>query len=199
MPDPRDAPLYSIAKHKPLNFTERHTSGNATSYGYEILRSTAEMTCKPHSVLYDVTVSFPRGIQTVQHTTSDVKLLSPMRDCSALPSDRLKHYGLVWGQLMFLLDPQSLQDSNQRMRNLVSLSNEWALLDALGSLLEDEFYSSPAGNFGLYSDNPCFKESNISTNGTTYIACGRWNESVQFPVINASSKWERLACFECRI
>jgi hypothetical protein len=196
-PDSRDAPLYSIAKHEPLAFTKRQTSENVTSF--EIFRSTAETICNPQSVLYDVKVSFLRGIQTVQHTISDAKPLSPMTDYSGIPSDLLQQNGLIAGQLGFPLDAQRLQDSNQRMRNLVPLSTEWILLDALGILLEDKFYSHSMSDFSREADNPCGKESSIWTNDTTYIACGPWEEDWESANMNASSKPECLACSEYRI
>jgi hypothetical protein len=70
--DSQDALLYSVAKHEPLTYTARRTSKNVTSF--EVLLATAELSCKPHSMLYDVEISFSHGIQTVQYSTSDVKM-----------------------------------------------------------------------------------------------------------------------------
>jgi hypothetical protein len=203
--DSQDAPLYSIAKHVPLNFTARRTSENVTSF--EVFRTTAEMTCKPQSVLYDVKVSFPRGIQTVQHTTSDMKMLSAMREYSDDTTNITQPVQVVWGESSESLSPplawlglpsttQSLQDWNHRMRILLPLATEWALLDALRPMLEDKFYAHST-SFSLDPGNSWCEESDTSTNGTTSFDCGEWIGHY-FLAMNTSSKFECTVCSECR-
>ncbi|KAL5115718.1 hypothetical protein ACEQ8H_006430 [Pleosporales sp. CAS-2024a] len=162
--DSLDAPLYSITKHVPLNVTARRTPTNVTSF--QVSRLTSEMTCKPESVLYNIKVSFPRGIQTIQHTTSDRRMLSPITEYSnnsALFPRAL--VGAVHSILMATLhlpaSAQSLQDFNHRMRVLFPIVTEWALLDALGVLLNDEIYTEHI----IAPGNPFCTESGVSANG----------------------------------
>jgi hypothetical protein len=202
----RDAPLYSIAKHVPLTVTAQRTSKNATSF--EVQRATAELFCKPYSMLYDVKVSFPRGIQTVQYTTSDMKMLSSTGNYSGdkpfsikpiigeVSVGDSKNSPLPEAWLDLPADAQTLQDWNLRMRILLPLATEWALLDALGLLLEDKIYSrSPASGFD--PGNPWCNESSISTNGTAFLICGDWYPIVS-ESLNRSCKSTCLTCSDCR-
>jgi hypothetical protein len=212
----RDAPLYSIAKHNPLTLTAQRTSKNRTSF--EVLRATAELICKPYSMLYDVNVSFPRGKQTVQYTTSDMKMLSSIGDYSGdrinfdqpgidTPLHIKQIVGEAYGKdisdftspiawLGLPADAQTLQDWNHRMRILLPLATEWALLDALGQLLEDKIYSRSRA-FSLDPGNPWCNESSISTNGTTSFVCGNWIADY-IEVMNISCKSTCLACSNYR-
>lgn len=189
----QDAPLYYVAKYTPLTWFASRTSTNITSY--QVLLETAELSCKPHSMLYNVEISFPHGIQTVHYTTSDVETLSPMGTYSVLQVDLNQPDGSSWGvENLELNDPdasmglpantRTVQDWNQRMRILLPLANEWALLHALGLLLEDEIYS-PSVSFGLDYHNPWCNESSISSNGTKVLACGDWIPDY-FVVMNTS-------------
>jgi hypothetical protein len=180
--DSQDAPLYYVVKYLPLTWTASRTSTNATSY--EVLLATAELSCKPYSMLFNVEISFPHGIQTVQYTTSDVELLSPMGIHPVLQVDLNLPKGAVYSEqnlelsapvalLSLPANTQTLQDWNHRMHDLLPLANEWALLDALGLLIEDEIYLRTM-SVSLDPGNPWCNESSISTNGTTFFDCGDW-------------------------
>jgi hypothetical protein len=182
----RDAPLYSITKHEPLTLTARCASSNSTSF--EILRATTELICKPYSVLYDVKVSFPRGIQTIQHTTSDMKTLTSMTEYCDNPGNSSGYADLV----IVPADAQAARDWDRRMRILLPLATEWALLDTLGPILEDTFHERGLSTF-LDPDNQWCNESTIWTNGTTFSISGEWTSYVRV-VMNASSKSTCLAC-----
>jgi hypothetical protein len=85
-------------------------------------------------------------------------------------------------------DTQALQDWNHRMRILLPLSNEWALLDALVQLLEDEFYSRKSSP-NLDRGSLGYDESSISSNGTTFFSCGDYLPDDNDPVVmNISCK-----------
>ncbi|RYO26336.1 hypothetical protein AA0111_g8338 [Alternaria arborescens] len=71
------------------------------------------------------------------------------------------------------------------MHDLLPLANEWALLDALGLLIEDEIYLRTM-SVSLDPGNPWCNESSISTNGTTFFDCGDW-VSGHLVVMNTSS------------
>lgn len=176
--DSRDVPLYSVAKHEPLNYTARRTPQNITSF--EILRTTTELICKPQSVLYDVKISFPRGTRTIQHTTSDVRMLLPMKvytsDEAGLSFAEVPVYEDIVGPVASLrlpTDTQSLQNWNHRMRKLLPLATDWTLLDALVLLLQDEDYSEIKSS-DLETGHPWCSEIGTSTNGTTFFDCGSW-------------------------
>jgi hypothetical protein len=162
----QDAPLYTVDYHNTLWFTAQRTSNNVTSF--KGFRETHEQICKPHSVLYDVNISFPRGVQTVRHSRSNWELLSSLADYGDFHGDGRT------GELDLLPPPeeQALQDWNHRMQALLPLANEWALLDALGYMLEDTIYQMDI--FGGLSDNPNCEISSIATNGTTLWNCGGW-------------------------
>lgn len=89
-------------------------------------------------------------------------------------------------ELRLPADTQALQDWNHRMRILLPLANEWALLDTLGLLLEDEFYTS-RNSFYLDPVSPWCNESSILTNGTTFFVCGDWMPN-QHASMNTSCK-----------
>jgi hypothetical protein len=156
----RDASLCSIATHNTLNYTLQRTSKNVISF--EGFRETSEQICKAHSVLYDVNISFPRGLQTVQHSMSNLELLSPLTDYAA----NYDEGGIMDLVLPLPADTQALQDWNRRMQVLLPLANEWALLDALGRLLEDMTYET-SDFYRLDSHNFYGRISSNSTNGTT--------------------------------
>jgi hypothetical protein len=170
----RDAPLYTVDYYNTRWFTPQRTSNNVTSF--KGFRETYEQICKPYSVLYDVNISFPRGVQTVHHSRSNWELLSPLADYGDFPRGGLPR-GL---ELPLPPDEQALQDWNHRMQALFPLANEWALLDALGTMLEDTTYQTGFYVGGLEpDDDPNCKISSIATNGTTFWNCLGWSASDQ--------------------
>jgi hypothetical protein len=187
----RDAPLYTVDYHNTLWFTPQRTFNNVTSF--KGFRETYEQTCKPQSVLYDVNISFPRGVQTVQHSRSNWKLLSPLADYGDF------HGGGLSGELELPLPPdeQALQDWNHRIQALFPLANEWALLDALGQMLEDTTYQTD-NSWGLEPDDPNCEISSIATNGTTFWNCAGWSPNF-YQTMNMSCKSTCLAHSDCSI
>jgi hypothetical protein len=189
----QEAPLYSITKHEPLTVTAWCPSINSTSF--EILRATTELICKPYSVLYDVKVSFPRGIQTIQHTTSDIKPLTLMREYCDSVNSTLGYASVV----VVPADAQALEAWNRRLHILLPLATEWALLDALGATLEDTIHELGLPIFLDTRWGPRWcNESSIWTNGSTFSLSSRWGARTGTKM-NASSKSTRLTFLECRI
>ena len=88
-----------------------------------------EQICTAESVLYSVNVSFPRGIQTVTHSFSDPKTL-PRRQAIDVEGG---------GSVVSLdLPPetQAYQNFYRELSTAIPVSNEWAILEALGGLIE---------------------------------------------------------------
>jgi hypothetical protein len=185
----RDAPLYSVAKHTPLTYTYRLTSQDELIM--EVLRATTELKCKPHTALYDVKVSFPRGIQTVEYNTSDVKPLSPIGVYSDTPVNHYVTNGYHnWSVSLDLpADTRALEDWNYRMRIILSLYNEWTLLEALGSLLQDEIYTSFLRGTPRPDDLWCNKGNRVVINGTELFDCSSW-DMVSSSEMNTSCKFD---------
>jgi hypothetical protein len=120
-----------------------------------------------------------------------------MREYSGDPTGISQPLKVVWAASSEMLSPplawlslpsstQSLQDWNHRMRNLLPLATEWALLDALGLLVEDKFYTYSI-SFSLDPGNPWCRKNRVSTNGTTSFVCGQWI-GYRFIAMNTSSK-----------
>jgi hypothetical protein len=82
-------------------------------------------------VLYDVDLSFPRGLRKIEHSLSNERALLGKADI-------LDQEGLL---ILYLPpEPQALEDWKQKVATAIPIANEWVLLDALGRLLVDVFY-----------------------------------------------------------
>jgi hypothetical protein len=81
------------------------------------------------SVHYDVHVTFPRGVQTVSYSIGDAKV--PLTQIDMLRA------GSEFG-LRIELPPEAevFQDWYRELSRFIPASNEWAILDALGTLIE---------------------------------------------------------------
>ncbi|KAH6870614.1 hypothetical protein BKA58DRAFT_385377 [Alternaria rosae] len=86
-----------------------------------------EQICIAESVLYNISVMFPRGIQTVDYSFSGSKALSRKADALGAES-----------RLELELPPktQAFQDWYRELSTIIPVSNEWAILDAMGALIE---------------------------------------------------------------
>jgi hypothetical protein len=184
--DPRDWPLYSVANHTIMAYTVQRTSENVTTY--EGFRTTWKTICRPHSVLYDVKVSFPHGIQTIQHSTSNEEILEPMRS----PYDNYT----TADALNFGAEAQVVEDWTNRMRTLLPLANEWALLEALGRFLEITSYESTLTDGPGMDLTPLCDLSSISTNDIALSNCMIWNP-LGSNIMNTSCKSTHLASLCC--
>jgi hypothetical protein len=124
--------LYSVTQHQIGNYTIQRSPRNVTSY--EAIVETTEQSCKAMSVLYAVKVTFSRGVRTIQHSLSDIKPLPKQKD--------ILDEGTGFQGIGLDLPPRSraLEDWHQRVLAAIPISNEWALLDALGSVLTGKFY-----------------------------------------------------------
>jgi hypothetical protein len=124
---------YSVTQHQVGGFTIQRSPRNVTSY--EGIVETTEQSCEAISVLYAVEVTFPRGIRTIKYSLSDVRSLPKQNDLFENVAGIFPGIGLVLPP-----EPQALEDWHQRILAAIPISNQWALLDALGSVLRGKFY-----------------------------------------------------------
>jgi hypothetical protein len=156
--------LYSVTQHQIGNYTVQRSPRNVTSY--KAIVETTEQSCEAVSVLYAVEVTFPRGIRTIKHSLSDIKPLPKHKDI--LDKDN----GVPSIELVFPPESRALEDWNHIIRAAIPISNEWALLDALGSVLTGKFYE----NSLRVSRNQCRKR-NESNNDTEIQDCWDWGRA----------------------
>jgi hypothetical protein len=156
--------LYYVTQHQIGNYTVQRSPWNVTSYEASV--ETTEQSCEAMSVLYAVEVTFPRGIRTIQHSLSDIKSLPKHYDIL----DKHQVFSTYPGiELIFPSEPQELEDWHQKVLAAIPISNEWALLDALGSLLTAKFYEKSI----RASPDKCKKRNN-SNNDTEILDCWGW-------------------------
>jgi hypothetical protein len=143
-------------KHDVKSLTVKRSPDNETTY--EANMETFAQSCKPNSVLYNVTISFPRGVRQIQHTLSDARPVPDPVDVYDIDSQSI--------QLDLPAEPQALRTWNQKVLDALPVSNEWALLDALGSVLDAEWYADTV----VPSPSECTQRDN-SGDGTTIHEC----------------------------
>ena len=153
--------VYSMSKHNVKSITtERSLNFTKT---YKAHMETVEYSCKPCSMLHEVYLSFPRGVRSTKHTTSDPgPILDPVDiydgDVRGR-TDRVIHIDLA-------ASPQALEAWRQRLIAALPVTNGRAILDALGSVLEVAWYAE--------SSTPGVEECNQThafDNGTTIHEC----------------------------
>jgi hypothetical protein len=147
--------LYTVTKREIGGITVQRSSRNVTSY--EAFVETTKQACEPVSALYNVYVTYPRGVQTIQHSLIDV---------GVLPKKMFQYdEGLT---LVLPPDPQSLQNWYQRITATLPIANQWALSDALGLVLVDNFYLTILGP--VLEEEGCTKRNNPN-NATDIYDC----------------------------
>jgi hypothetical protein len=169
--------LYSVTQHQIGNLTMRGPQ-NVTSYeaivettSYEAIVETTKQSCESVSVLYAVDVTFPRGVQTIQHSLSDVRALPKKEDIFDKVDNIMPTMALDLPP-----EPLALQDWHQRVLAALPISNEWAVLDALGSVLTGKFYErSPTPHL-----DKCRKRNNPN-NDTEIHDCWGWGDAFYYP------------------
>jgi hypothetical protein len=143
-------------KHDVQSLTVKRSPDNETTY--EANMETFAQSCKPNSMLYNVTISFPRGVRQIQHTLSDARPVPDPVDVYDIDSQYI--------ELDLPAEPQTLRTWNQKVLAAIPVSNEWALLDALGSVLDAEWYTDSM----VPSLSDCTQRDN-SGDGTTTHEC----------------------------
>jgi hypothetical protein len=152
--------FYSVTQHQIGNYTVQRSPRNVTSYEASV--ETTKQSCEAMSVLYAVDVTFPRGIRTIQHSLSDIRSLPKYNDI--FDNDEIPGIGLA-----IPLESQALEDWHERILAAIPISNEWALLNALGSVLTGKFYEDSPRS----SSDQCRKRNN-SNNATEIQDCWDW-------------------------
>jgi hypothetical protein len=104
-----EAQLFSVSRGDFHNIITKHNLDNTTTY--EALMEVTEQSCTPYSMLYNVDISFPRGIRTITHTISNPKTLPNMDNIY----DKYDLRG-PWGiYLDFPAKPHALEEWHQRI------------------------------------------------------------------------------------
>jgi hypothetical protein len=111
---------YSIAQHWLRD-------ANETYYDVQSMKQL----CEPVSMLYDIEVSFPRGLRKIEHSCSDAE---PVQNKSRILGPNGE------SELTLPAEPQVLHDWNQMLIAALPIVNQWALLDAMGELLVGKYY-----------------------------------------------------------
>jgi len=161
-----------------------------------------EQICIAQSVLYDVAITFPRGVQTVEYSFSGAKVLP--RKIEALGAE---------SALKLELPPnsQAYKDWYHELSTMIPSSNEWAILDALGALIEGTTFQATAPSQlvswldypppqslleqGCDSGSDCHLREGTS-DSTTVCVCKTWLENHDRSMENCKSL--SLAVHQCR-
>jgi hypothetical protein len=126
---------YSVTQHRIGDVDRRQGLRDSTNYYVEL----TEQSCNPVSVLYDVDISFSRGVRKIEHSQSNVEAL--LQKADVLDENNTLALTLPPG-------PQALQEWHQKVVTALPVVNEWAVLDALGELLVGEFYDQSRYSLG---------------------------------------------------
>jgi hypothetical protein len=123
---------YSVRKHSLESVTVIRRPDNITTYEAQL--ETFEQSCWPKSMLYNVTISFPRGVRKIEHTLSDARAVPDPKDIYDHPLPYLAG-GNNSIYMALPAEPKALEEWNQKILTALPVLNEWVLLDALGSIL----------------------------------------------------------------
>jgi len=151
-----------------------------------------EQICIAYSVLYDVTITFPRGVQTVDYSFSGAKAL-PRKPDAMGPKSALR--------LELPPKSQAYKDWYHELSTIIPNSNEWAILDALGALIEGTSFQATAPSLvpsldyaslqspleqGRHSGSDCHLSEGTSSS-TPVCVCQTWPEIRDLRVKNCKS------------
>lgn len=160
----KDSLTLSIKHHNISSFSTVLSDHNTKSYQADV--ETTELVCGPKSVLYNVHVSFPRGVQKIEYGISDENaLLKKWKEAA----DVNLWSNSSWATMSLTLpaQQQAARDFNQKMIDALPAFNQWALLDALGSLLDGEYHEVSANH------GSCIRRTNPE-NGIVTEDCADW-------------------------
>jgi hypothetical protein len=148
-PSQNETVMYSMSKYY-IERVIRRSLDNATTY--EALLTTVDQSCTPYSMLNDVNISFPRGIRTIEHRVNDPR---------AIPGavDIYNQHAPSVLNLSNPADTHAVEEWRQRIFTALPVSNEWALLDALGAALKAEWYWEFFGGVSGCVQNDAFENS----------------------------------------
>lgn len=169
---------YSVIQHRIGNYTVQISHENFISY--KAFVEMTEQSCELMSVLYAVDITYPRGIQSFQYSLSDMRSLPKRKDVYNKLPKRFEDEGLWITQQPA---PQVLQHWREEMLATWLNSNEWALGDALGSVLSGKFYEDSAPP----STKWCQKGKSPS-NYTDTFDCWNWGGILPYNLANYSGK-----------
>ena len=168
---------YSLTQYNISNFiAQRALNSSIVWFAHAIIK---EQICNAQSLLYDVNVTFPRGVQTVGYLRSDAEALVRPIDVFGRESE-----------LTLELPPerQALEDWSQKVATAIPASNVWAILDTLGTLIEGECIQEmeiplllsssphypPLGNLSDEIPSSQCQQKKGSSGATAVYDCGTW-------------------------
>ena len=139
--------IHSLTQYDIKTFNAHCRSNNSLVWNAYAVAN--EQVCESVSVLYNVSVTFPRGVQTVDYSISDARTL-PRRvdiydtiDISGAYDDPNLNPGKLYGiQLRLPSIPEALEEWHQKVSEAIPISNEWAILDSLMPFLDKEYFHS---------------------------------------------------------
>jgi hypothetical protein len=127
---------YTLRKHSVKYLTIKRRPDNLIPPEAQL--ETFEQSCWPISMLYNVTISFPRGVRKIEHTLSNARAVPDPKD---IYDHRLPYFDDGGNNSIYLAlpaEPKAQEEWNQKVLTALPVVNEWLLLDALGSLLAGE-------------------------------------------------------------
>jgi hypothetical protein len=112
---------YIIRKHSIESITVERRPDNTTTYNAQL--ETFEQSCWPRSMLYNVTISFPRGSRKIEHTLSDARAVPDPKD---IYDHRLPYIDGGNNSIYMALpaEPKALKEWNQKILTALPVSNE---------------------------------------------------------------------------
>jgi len=156
-----------VQQHNISSYSISRSDQNATDYKAHV--ETTEQACISKSVLYDVNITFPRGVQKLEYHLSDEEDMREKwfdADYDEFLPGRLTSSAL---SLTIPADPQAARDWNTKVLDALPVFDKWAILDALGSLLEGDSTLEWAGRY------PPNCQLTAQHNKTATKECGDWN------------------------
>jgi hypothetical protein len=123
----RERLIYSSKQYNIANYTVQRDLNSGLVWNANCVIE--EQICMAQSVHYDVNVTFPRGVQTVSYSLGDAKV--PLTQIDILRAG--SEFGL---QIELPPEAKAFQDWYRELSRFIPASNEWAILDALGTLIE---------------------------------------------------------------
>jgi hypothetical protein len=151
--------------------------------------------CRGVSVLFDLRVTHPNGIQEIERNISDLQPLKhfPYKIATGvsmppLPYTNTSHYG------------EDVRNLTQSVAKLVPAMNERALLDAFGYLVESRSNQTCFGrnqNSSLATGDGCLKPSTLD-NGTSIFICD-WSCTSEVEARGTSNVSLNFLCSSFRV
>jgi hypothetical protein len=155
--------VYSVSRYYIQKAIVKRRLDNTRTY--EALVTGSELSCRAYSMLYDVNISFPRGIRTIEHKISDPKAVPNAVDIYGQYVPGRSPRGI---HLSTPADTHAVEEWRDKIFTALPVSNEWAILDALGAALDVAWYWE---NWESFAGSENCIQQDAFENGTTIDVC----------------------------